>query len=88
MEQAFDTEVTTSAEGFTHIQISDTSGSHPTLHLIERPAEGQVVWVGTDACRFPICQEHLWEALPFLLNFLETGRLVKQSSARHHPAKG
>ena len=86
MEQRFDTEVTTSTEGFTTIRIVDTSSSHPTLHVVERSAEGQVVWVGTKACCFPLGQEQLLELLPFLLTFLETGRLMKHASARHPEA--
>lgn len=86
MEQRFDTEVITSVEGFTTIRTVDTSGSHPTVHVVERSAEGQVVWVGTEVCLFPLCQEQLLELLPFLLTFLETGRLVKRSSARHPEA--
>lgn len=77
MEPIFTAEVTT-AEGLTTIQINDRTGRHPTLRLFERTAEGKVVWIGSEGCAVALCQEQAWEALPFLLNFLDTGRLVKR----------
>lgn len=40
MEQRCDTVVITSAEGFPTVQISDTSGSHPTVQVSERSVDG------------------------------------------------
>ena len=65
MEQSCDTGVTTSAEEFTTIRMVDTSGSHPTLYVVERSAEGQIIWVGTEACLFPLDQEQLLEPFRF-----------------------
>jgi hypothetical protein len=78
MEPAFSAEVATTAEGLTTIQIRDRTGGHPTLRLFERSDAEKVVWVGTDACAVPLCQEQVWEALPYLLTFLDAGRLVKR----------
>ena len=46
--------------------------------MVERSIDEQVIWVGSEECAFSLCQEQAMEALPFLLNFLETGRLVKR----------
>lgn len=78
MDFVLTTEVTTSSEGLTSVPIADLAGKQPTLYLIEQSAEEQVVWFGTDSSAFPLSQEHIGEALPFLLTFLESGRLVKR----------
>ena len=78
MEPAFTAEETTTSEGWTTIQIRDRTGGYPTLSLFERPDAEQVVWVGTGDCAFPLSQGQVWEALPYLLTFLDAGRLVKR----------
>ena len=78
MEDAFTTNVTTSAKGLTRIHIIDATGEQLTLYLSERAADqGQVIRFGPKGRAFALTQEHLYEALPFLLNFLESGRLLK-----------
>ena len=72
--------VITSAEGLTSIQITDTRGSYPTLHVVERSVEraGGLDWL----LRGGLCLSALPRAsvggTALLLNFLETGRLVKR----------
>jgi hypothetical protein len=78
MNQAFEVDVTISEAGFTTIQIRDTTGRHPTMRLFERPEVERVIWLGSGDCALPLCQEQVWEALPYLLTFLDTGRLVKR----------
>ena len=79
MAYSITTDVTTSAEGLTRIQIIDPTGEQPTWYLFERPAQdGHVIWFGPKGSAFALNQEQLYEALPFLLSFLETGRLVKR----------
>lgn len=78
MEDAFTTNVTTSAKGLARIQIIHSTGEQPTLYLSERAADhGQVIRFGPRGRPFALTQEQLYEALPFLLNFLESGRLLK-----------
>ena len=76
MEDAFTSEVTTSAEGLTTVQIVDTTSQRPTLYLTEHAADGQVVWLGSESCAVSLCREQVYEVLSFLLTFLQTGRLV------------
>ena len=78
MEHPYVCDVSRSAEGLASIQIIDTTGTQPTLFLVERSPDERVVWFGPEGRAFALTQDQVLEVLPFLLNFLEAGRLVNR----------
>ena len=76
MGDVFTSEVTTGHDGLTKVAITDLTSSHPILYLSERSADRQEVWLKSGNCAVSLTKEQAYEALPFLLNFLDTGRLA------------